>query len=837
MQRGILVVAFLLLSSVVAHGATYYVRTDGNNINDGLTNTPGGAWDTIDWAAANVAAGDVVRVQAGTYPERLTVQISGSAGNPITFIADGAVTFCTMSVSSKNYVRIIGFTIDTDAGGCTKMNRAVTVSGINTGLEFWNNTIRDAHYAAIGHGSYADRHNNFVVIGNTFTAIGGPSGSAVALRGNHNILAYNELTASDPDVFQIDGNYSYWLNNSIVMKVTNPAHGDVFQSNASSLGLSYNLFEANFIVGTGIATDEHGALLQNQSASSCSTGICGAVTENLFRYNVWHNNSSVALSVTGAVVGPIARTRQVHDTLASMMRTQPTTAYVNMFRGTGTTAYLFNNLNYKAWGDGVASGVQVFFVDTGASIAGADYNLAFTPDRTLSFAPPWTAQAHPLSNVDPSFVNHATDDFTLGAASAARSRGGRLTTASGSGSGTTFQVATGGGGFFRGRNASVSQYGGNLTAGDVITVGTTTRTIASVAGDAITVTSPFTWAHGDPVFLGTSTTPDVGAYPYRAEGYGLAASYAVSGGIATVTPSDDSLVRFVVCYRDGIPTTVDNASPYTCPAAPGSLAVRVYPRYASKTRFIPATLGPAAPTAPTNLRIVPLRNHASSRARAPRSAKRGIDSDSSGSSAHGSRNPTRRSHVLIINADDWGGWPEATDAAFECFGRSWISSASAMVFMADSLRGAELARQCGIDVGLHLNLNQEFTGEKVPDAIRARHMQVARFLNANRYAQIIYNPMLRAPLELLVRTQIEEFERLYGKAPSHIDGHQHMHLCANMVIANHLPARFKVRRSFSFRPGEKNWLNRAYRSWLDRRVCKRHRVDRLLFCAFPKCYC
>jgi predicted glycoside hydrolase/deacetylase ChbG (UPF0249 family) len=179
--------------------------------------------------------------------------------------------------------------------------------------------------------------------------------------------------------------------------------------------------------------------------------------------------------------------------------------------------------------------------------------------------------------------------------------------------------------------------------------------------------------------------------------------------------------------------------------------------------------------------------------------------------------------MLIINADDWGGWPEATDAALECFGRSWINSTSAMVFMADSERGAELGRECGIDIGLHLNLSQEFTGEGVPVALRTRHMRVARFLNFNRYAQIVYNPSLRGPLELLVRAQIEEFERLYGKPPSHIDGHQHMHLCANMMVANLLPARFKVRRSFSFQPGEKNRLNRAYRCWLDRRVSKRHR--------------
>ena len=135
------------------------------------------------------------------------------------------------------------------------------------------------------------------------------------------------------------------------------------------------------------------------------------------------------------------------------------------------------------------SNVKVFMAESGASIKGADYNLAYTPDNTPSYTAPWTSQANERSNVNPRFVDHASDNFTLGAAAA----GGPLTTVTGSGTGTTFSVATGGGGFFRGRNASLSQYGGNLAAGDVITVGNNTVTIASVSGDAITVTSSFTW--------------------------------------------------------------------------------------------------------------------------------------------------------------------------------------------------------------------------------------------------------------------------------------------------------------------------------------------------------
>jgi predicted glycoside hydrolase/deacetylase ChbG (UPF0249 family) len=180
--------------------------------------------------------------------------------------------------------------------------------------------------------------------------------------------------------------------------------------------------------------------------------------------------------------------------------------------------------------------------------------------------------------------------------------------------------------------------------------------------------------------------------------------------------------------------------------------------------------------------------------------------------------------LLIINADDWGGWKSATDAALECFHAGRITSVTAMVFMEDSQRAARLAQNSGVDVGLHLNFNQEFTGPGCPVEVAQAHRKVQRFLRRNKYAQLFYNPWLRQEFHLIFRAQLREFCRLYGQPPSHFDGHQHMHLCPNVLRDGLIPAGELVRRSFSFKKGEKTWLNRAYRSLVDRKLCQNYRV-------------
>jgi chitin disaccharide deacetylase len=185
--------------------------------------------------------------------------------------------------------------------------------------------------------------------------------------------------------------------------------------------------------------------------------------------------------------------------------------------------------------------------------------------------------------------------------------------------------------------------------------------------------------------------------------------------------------------------------------------------------------------------------------------------------------------MLIINADDWGGWKNATDAALACFKRGRITSVSAMVFMEDSERAAILAKEAGVDVGLHINLNQDFSATYCAERIKETHRRVKAFLKSSKYSQILYNPLLRRWFRDDFQAQLQDFVRLYGRQPSHFDGHQHMHLCSNMLLDRVIPRGQKVRRSFSFWPGEKSRLNRAYREYVDRRIKRLNRTTDYFF--------
>ena len=179
--------------------------------------------------------------------------------------------------------------------------------------------------------------------------------------------------------------------------------------------------------------------------------------------------------------------------------------------------------------------------------------------------------------------------------------------------------------------------------------------------------------------------------------------------------------------------------------------------------------------------------------------------------------------MLIINADDLGRSRMETDAALSCLREGRITSVSAMVFMEDSERAANLARDCGVDAGLHLNLSQVFSGRVVSPAVAEAHNRIVGFMKTTKYALLVYHPFLRRCFRDVYQTQADEFVRLFGKSPSHVDGHQHRHLCANMLLDEIIPRGQKVRRNPSLSPGEKGPLNRAYRRlvdrWLGRRYC------------------
>lgn len=185
--------------------------------------------------------------------------------------------------------------------------------------------------------------------------------------------------------------------------------------------------------------------------------------------------------------------------------------------------------------------------------------------------------------------------------------------------------------------------------------------------------------------------------------------------------------------------------------------------------------------------------------------------------------------MIIINADDWGRTTAETGAALECFKSGKISSVSAMVFMEDSERAAALGVSEGLDVGLHLNLNEQFAKPPNSKQITEEHARVVRYLRTSKFCQLLYNPMLHQTFPRVFQAQYDEFVRLYGRHPSHVDGHQHMHLCSNMLVGSVIPKGERIRRNFSFFPGEKSLLNRTYRRCVDRWIERRYRTTDYFF--------
>ena len=147
--------------------------------------------------------------------------------------------------------------------------------------------------------------------------------------------------------------------------------------------------------------------------------------------------------------------------------------------------------------------------------------------------------------------------------------------------------------------------------------------------------------------------------------------------------------------------------------------------------------------------------------------------------------------LLIINADDFGGDPLATDRIIECFAAGRVTSTSAMVYMSDSERAAAIACSHQLPAGLHLNITQEFDDPATPDPVRERQARVVRYFAGRRLRRLTFNPALNICVRHCVADQLERFRELFGGEPTHIDGHNHAHLSPTALLA--LPKGIRTR--------------------------------------------
>ena len=181
----------------------------------------------------------------------------------------------------------------------------------------------------------------------------------------------------------------------------------------------------------------------------------------------------------------------------------------------------------------------------------------------------------------------------------------------------------------------------------------------------------------------------------------------------------------------------------------------------------------------------------------------------------------RGAGLLIVNADDWGYDSGTTDAIADCFDAGGLTSTTAMVFMADSVRAAEQSRRRpGLGVGLHLNLVEEFSDPATPTAVRERQRRFVEYFRLLRLRRWVYDPRIRDDVNRIVADQFARFHELYGRPATHMDGHHHCHLAANILLSPAVPRGMKVRNALSdaHRP---NPLSDALRTARDQLLARR----------------
>ena len=171
------------------------------------------------------------------------------------------------------------------------------------------------------------------------------------------------------------------------------------------------------------------------------------------------------------------------------------------------------------------------------------------------------------------------------------------------------------------------------------------------------------------------------------------------------------------------------------------------------------------------------------------------------------------SGFLVVNADDWGGSEATTEAILHTFEAGRVTSASAMVYMPDSDRAAEVAKRAGLPVGLHLNLTEPFSDPSTPAPVRDRQRRVAERLAGTgpdghpataRLRKWVYDPRIRAEVDRAIADQRGRFEALYGRPPTHFDGHNYVDLCPNVFLSRAIPAGSAMRSSLGRFPIERS---------------------------------
>lgn len=167
---------------------TYYVRPDGNDGNDGLTNSPGGAFRTIRRTIDAVYGGidlgpfDVtIQLGDGVYQEQVvllaphvgagTITLAGNAGNPASTVIEGVSPIVPLSIgvvqaANGAAIHLRDLEVRRTGGGLRCLHAenggVIDISGGNLRFGACNN----AHFSAVAGGRIIANYATYALVGN-----------------------------------------------------------------------------------------------------------------------------------------------------------------------------------------------------------------------------------------------------------------------------------------------------------------------------------------------------------------------------------------------------------------------------------------------------------------------------------------------------------------------------------------------------------------------------------------------------------------------------------------------------------------------------------------------
>ncbi len=344
--------------------ADYYVDNTNGSCSDAGPGSSATPFCTIGKAASLAAAGQTVRVLAGTYAETVNGANSGTSGNPITYSAAPGVTVTGatgngFTVTSKSYIVIDGFTVSDTVGYgiAVSTSNHITVS---------NNHVSSAGSPVSGStrmGIYISNTDDSTITGNTtdhnsqdgIRLTGGSSGNLVS-----NNVSY--------------GNAEEWQRNATGIQVTGAGsdnntilHNIAYGNEDSGLQF-YAAAQNNIVVGNlSYGNGDHG--IDNNAAPG------NTIVGNTVQGNVTAGINLEGASAPGSGGATIANNIAIDNGLRLLVgggtaSGQPTNIRVDAQSTAGTTldydlVYLGSGTGMIQWNGTTYASLAAFQVAVG----------------------------------------------------------------------------------------------------------------------------------------------------------------------------------------------------------------------------------------------------------------------------------------------------------------------------------------------------------------------------------------------------------------------------------------------------------------------------------------